>query len=37
MADCKRPGVIRKFRTDPSRVTLDGPVLDEEERRAIAA
>ncbi|MBB3007231.1 hypothetical protein FHX61_001879 [Cupriavidus alkaliphilus] len=36
MADCKRPGV-RKFRTDPSRVTLDGPVLDEEERRAIAA
>ncbi|MCY1236662.1 hypothetical protein D9M72_493280 [compost metagenome] len=29
--------IIQKFRTDHSRVTLDGPELDEEERRAMAA
>lgn len=29
--------VIQKFRTDHSRVTLDGPLLDDEERRAMVA
>lgn len=29
--------IIRKFRHDDSRVTLDGPQLTEEERRAMAA
>lgn len=29
--------IIQKFRTDHSRVTLDGPQLDDDERRAMAA
>ncbi len=29
--------IIRKFRADDSRVTLDGPLLDEDERRAMVA
>ncbi|MFX7878945.1 hypothetical protein ABTK13_22000, partial [Acinetobacter baumannii] len=29
--------IIRKFRHDDSRVTLDGPQLTDDERRAMAA